>query len=80
MVKALTRSSRLFAAVIAMSALVGIGASAEAANRCVRASQCHGPLPQICERCSNGHTVCAHWACVDHRCVMQICGRVTRYR
>lgn len=49
-------------------------APAQAAERCTRASQCHGPLPQICERCSDGHFACAHWACVDHRCEIEICG------
>jgi hypothetical protein len=80
MVKVLKRSSPVFAAIVALSALAGAGAPAQAAGHCVRASQCHGPLPQICERCSNGHSVCAHWACVEHRCVVQLCGRVTRYK
>jgi hypothetical protein len=80
MIKDFARSPRLFGAIIALSALVGAGASAQAAGYCSRASQCRGPLPQICERCSNGHTACAHWTCVAHRCTVQICGRVTRYR
>lgn len=80
MIKAVKRTSLVFAAILALSALAGAAAPAQAAGHCIRASQCHGPLPQICERCSGGHAVCAHWACVDHRCVMQICGRVTRYR
>jgi len=79
MIKALTRSSFvLFAAIIALSALVG--APVQAADRCMRASQCRGPLPQICMRCSGGHSACAHWACVHHTCEIQICGgHLTRY-
>jgi len=78
MIKALQRTSPLFVAIVVLSALAG--ASAQAAGRCVRASQCRGPLPQICERCGNGHTACAHWACLAHKCTVQICGRVTRYK
>jgi hypothetical protein len=79
MIKALTRSSMLsFAAIIALSALVG--APAQALERCARASQCHGALPQICMRCSGGQFSCAHWACVRHTCEVQICnGHLTRY-
>jgi hypothetical protein len=80
MIKALTKPSLLFAALLALSALAGAGAPAQAAGSCMRASQCRGPLPQICERCSNGRTACAHWACLAHRCTLQICGRVTRYK
>lgn len=78
MIKILTKSSPLLAAAIALSALVGAAAPAQAAARCVRASQCHGPLPQICVKCRNGRTECAHWACVAHRCVVQTCGRIGR--
>jgi len=76
MIKAVTRTSTLFAAVVALGAFLGAAAPAQAdgAERCIRASQCHGPLPQICERCSNGTTACAHHVCVHHRCGMQICG------
>lgn len=74
MIKSLTLTSTLFAAILALSALVGAGAPAQAAGYCNRASQCHGPLPQICERCRNGHTECAHHVCVHHRCGMRICG------
>jgi hypothetical protein len=70
MVKALTRTSLLFAAIIALSALVG--APAQAAY-CVRASQCHGPLPDLCIKCPNGHNGCAHHACVHHKCVVRYC-------
>ena len=85
MIRIFAAHSRLLAGVIPTGALVAVallaaGASAQAAGYCSRASQCRGPLPQICERCSNGRTACAHWTCVAHRCVMQICGRVSRYR
>jgi hypothetical protein len=77
MITAATRSAKLFAAMIVVSALVGAGAPAQAADaeRCIRAAQCHGPLPQICEQCGNGKSACAHWACVHHKCVVQICPR-----
>ena len=79
MIKTLTRMLPLFACVVALSALTGAASPAQAAGaRCNTASQCHGILPQICERCSNGHTVCAHHACVHHKCVVQICGQVTK--
>jgi hypothetical protein len=78
MIKALTSNSLLFGAIIALGALVG--APAEAAQRCSTARQCHGALPQICMRCSNGGSACAHWACVRHTCEVQLCGgHVTRY-
>jgi len=40
-----------------------------------------GPLPQICERCKDGKDgkdgkdACAHWACMHHKCTMEICPR-----
>lgn len=73
MLKALTRTSMLLAAIISVSALTS--GSAPAAERCNTAKQCHGLLPQICMRCSNGHEACAHWACVRHRCVVETCPR-----
>lgn len=75
-----TSALLLFAATVALSASLGLGAPAQAAEegRCIIAKQCHGPLPQICEKCSNGHEACAHWACVRHRCVVQVCGRAVR--
>ena len=80
MINALARNSVLFAVIIVLSALVGAPAQAANSDRCRTASQCHGPLPQICMRCSNGHSACAHWACVHHKCEMQICGgHLTRY-
>lgn len=71
--KALTRTATLLAAIVAVSALAGV--SAQAAERCRTAEQCKGPLPQICVRCSDGKDVCAHWACVRHRCVVETCPR-----
>jgi len=77
MIRALTRTALLSAALIALSALAGIGLSARAGEGdfCNKASQCHGFLPHICERCSGGHSACAHWACVHHRCEIQTCPR-----
>jgi hypothetical protein len=75
MIKTLRTTLPLLAAVIALSALTGAGTPAQAAGaaRCEQAWDCHGPLPQICMRCRDGHSECAHWTCVRHRCVMQIC-------
>jgi hypothetical protein len=76
MIKTLMRTATLFVAVVALNALAGFGAPAQAAGeRCRVADECHGPLPQICERCRDGHEACAHWACVRHRCVVEICPR-----
>jgi hypothetical protein len=78
MIRSLTSSSVLLAAMIASSAL--LGAPAQAAERCETARECHGALPQICMRCGNGEFACAHWACVRHTCEVQMCGgRLTRY-
>ncbi len=75
MIETLRRTVTLFAAVAALSTLVGAGAPAQAAEgqRCFRASQCQGPLPFFCIQCSNGQFACPHWACVRHRCVVQTC-------
>jgi hypothetical protein len=64
--------SLAFAVVIALSALAVAPAQAARGDWCRRASQCHGPLPDICRRC-DGHSRCAHWACIHHRCVIRIC-------
>lgn len=50
MITASTRTSRLFAAIIVLSALLGAGApAAQAADaqRCIRAPECRGFLPRI---------------------------------
>jgi len=70
MIKTLTRTSLLFAAIIALSALAGAPAQA---TYCFKASRCHGPLPDICRKCPDGHNGCAHHACVHHRCVIRFC-------
>jgi hypothetical protein len=70
----MARSSILFAAIIAVSTLVSVGARAQDAAKCTKAAECTGPLPQICLVCRHGVTECAHWACVKHTCKMQICG------
>lgn len=76
MIRALTRTALLSAALIASSALAGVASvQAGEGDSCNRASQCRGFLPHICERCSGGHSACAHWACVHHRCEIQICPR-----
>jgi len=40
---------------------------------CASVSDCSGPVPQLCEVCSNGTTACAHWACVTGQCQVAIC-------
>jgi hypothetical protein len=79
MIKAGT--SLLFAATIAVTALVSFAAPTEAAaQRCIRASQCKGPLPQICMFCaSTGKFACAHHVCVNHTCQVQICPEFKPY-
>ena len=63
-----------FPAIVALSALAGTFAPANAQEvHCIRASQCHGPLPHICRKCKDGGDRCAHWACVRHRCTISIC-------
>lgn len=77
MIAGLTGTSRLLAAVVLLSALAGAGAAAHAADEqsCRTAAECRGFLPHICEVCSNGESACAHWACVSHKCTMEICPR-----
>ena len=74
------RSSILFAAIIASSALVSVGAWAQDAAKCTKAAECTGPLPQICMVCRHGHDECAHWACVKHSCKVEICGLHGTYK
>jgi len=75
MIKSLPRTASLFAAIVALSMLVGAGAPAQAQEgaRCNTASQCHGILPLFCVQCGDGHYACPHWACVRHRCAVQTC-------
>lgn len=75
MIAALTGPSRLFAAIVLLSALVGAGAAAQAADEqsCRKAAECRGFLPHNCEVCSNNESACTHWACVHHKCVMETC-------
>ena len=40
---------------------------------CLAASDCTGPLPQLCEVCSDGGDGCAHFACVDGDCEIAFC-------
>ncbi|HEY4919967.1 MAG TPA: hypothetical protein VII40_07675 [Xanthobacteraceae bacterium] len=74
MIKAV-RTATLFTAIAALTALAGGAVPAQAAEHCRVAEECHGPLPQICKRCSDGRDGCAHWACVQHRCVIAYCSR-----
>jgi len=34
---------------------------------------CKGALPDICEKCSDGTTECAHWVKENGECEVQIC-------
>ena len=74
------RSSILFAAIIASSALVSVSAWAQDAAKCTKAAECTGPLPQICMVCRGGHQECAHWACVKHSCAVEICSLHGTYK
>ncbi len=41
---------------------------------CKAASDCKGPLPQLCKTCSNGETGgCAHYDCVSNKCAIAYC-------
>jgi len=40
---------------------------------CVTAADCTGPLPALCEVCTNGQEACAHWACIAGVCEIAIC-------
>jgi len=40
---------------------------------CNCASECHGPLPDLCLVCPNGGDGCAHWTCVNHQCTIAYC-------
>jgi len=81
MIKTLSKTSLLFAAAVAVSALVGAAAPAQAAaQRCIVASQCKGPLPFICMFCgSTGKFGCAHHVCIHHTCQVQICPEFLPY-
>ena len=74
MIKAL-QTTLLLPAVIALSALAGAAGAAQAADgdKCVKASDCRGFLPHICEVCADGKSACAHWACVHNACQTQTC-------
>jgi hypothetical protein len=61
---------------LAVFAAVGTPAAfaVEKSPFCEKASQCRGPLPHFCRRCDNGHSACAHWACIKHHCEIATCG------
>jgi hypothetical protein len=52
----------------------GNDAGASSGAPCTTATDCHGALPQICVAPSPGDPAggCAHWACVDGHCTIQI--------
>jgi hypothetical protein len=75
----MTRSSMLFAAIIAVSALMSTGARADDA-KCTAAKDCSGALPQICMVCRHGGDGCAHWACVKHACKIAFCNLYGSYK
>jgi len=74
------RSSILFAAIVASSALVSVGAWADDAQKCTKAAECTGALPRICMVCRHGGDGCAHWACVKHSCAIEMCGLHGAYK
>ncbi len=45
----------------------------KAGAHCRVDKDCKGPLPDICEKCVDGKTSCAHHACVDGTCETPIC-------
>jgi hypothetical protein len=47
--------------------------SSDLSAKCDEADQCHGALPDLCKVCEGGGDGCAHWACVDHKCVTEYC-------
>jgi hypothetical protein len=47
--------------------------STESASSCVTASNCRGPLPNLCKVCGDGSDGCAHWACVSGQCQIEYC-------
>lgn len=51
------------------TAAADAGAS-DAGDSCTISSDCHGPLPQIAERCPDGGTGVARWVCESGTCVM----------
>jgi endosialidase-like protein len=43
------------------------------AGGCKLSSDCHGPLPALCELCPDGASGCAHWECRGGVCVTAYC-------
>jgi hypothetical protein len=79
MIKTLSKTSLLFAAAVAVSALVGATAQA-APQRCIIAAQCKGPIFELCMFCaSTGKMGCAHHVCIHHTCQVQICPEFKPY-
>jgi hypothetical protein len=74
-IKTLLRTSPLLAAVIAVGTLMSVAVPAQAeGDKCNRASQCKGVLPQICVFCPKiNKSVCAHHVCVHHTCGIETC-------
>jgi hypothetical protein len=48
-------------------------AGAETNQRCVTASDCKGPLSDICKMCGDDRSRCDHWTCSGGKCEAEIC-------
>lgn len=46
-----------------------------AGGDCDTAADCAGVLPQLCQRCANGQTACAHWVCAQRVCRVKVCAQ-----
>ena len=55
------------------SGIPDVGGTCKASGGCATASDCKGPLPQLCEKCQDGTSVCAHWICAAGRCETALC-------
>src|ERR1700729_116163 len=44
----------------------------------LKKSSCKGALPDICEKCGDGTSACAHWVKTDGKCEVQICAPSTK--
>ena len=40
---------------------------------CSGDADCHGPLPQFCQLCSDGNSGCAHHECIAGKCAVVTC-------
>ncbi len=58
---------RVLALAAILAALAGCGGP-----ECTSAADCKGVLPGICQVCSDGQSVCAHFVCVAGTCQTEI--------